>query len=96
MKELSTLLRPQGIMLLSIPVGIDCVDISMQRIYGENRLPILLKDFSIIEDTYWMENVLHIWMPCEKKDVFPSSASKAADKQNKNRRTLGCFVLRKK
>lgn len=42
------MLKPDGILILSVPVGRDCLVWNAHRIYGPIRLPLLLKGWDIV------------------------------------------------
>jgi SAM-dependent methyltransferase len=49
MNELWSVLRPGGLLLLTLPVGNDCVRFNSFRVYGRRRLPLLLRGWSVVE-----------------------------------------------
>ncbi|MFC2030391.1 DUF268 domain-containing protein [Chloroflexota bacterium] len=53
MKKAKGLLRPDGMLLLTIPVGSDLIFTPWHRIYGPQRLPSLLGGFSIRKEQFW-------------------------------------------
>lgn len=54
MSESSKILNDNGLLMLAVPVGKDKVVWNAHRIYGTLRLPLLLKDWNIVE-TYGIE-----------------------------------------
>ena len=52
-------LKPDGHMILAVPVGEDCIAWNAHRIYGRHRLPLLINSWNIIatfgfsEEDYW-------------------------------------------
>ncbi len=89
MAEMEKLLKPEGRMLLTIPVGQDTVFPSLHRVYGKRRLPSLLDGYIIEKEEYWIKNDRNQWILTEK--------SKALDLEpNRNFYGLGCFVLQAK
>jgi len=56
MEILRTILKPNGIMLLTIPVGCDKVFVPLHRVYGNKRLPKLLQGWEVIKKEYWIKN----------------------------------------
>jgi hypothetical protein len=48
MRHMRSLISPGGILFLSVPVGIDTLVWNAHRIYGRRRLPLLLKDWSLV------------------------------------------------
>lgn len=62
MKRLLELLRPGGRMLLTIPVGVDEVFFPLHRIYGEQRLPLLLDGWRIKRSEFWAKDNANRWV----------------------------------
>jgi SAM-dependent methyltransferase len=50
MKKMKSILKPDGILFLVVPIGRDKVVWNTHRIYGRHRLPLLLKDWKVLED----------------------------------------------
>jgi SAM-dependent methyltransferase len=53
MEKMARLVKPDGNMVLTIPIGRDAVHKPLHRIYGEQRLPRLLEHWAIREAAYW-------------------------------------------
>jgi len=51
------LLRPQGCMLLTIPVGKDTVFPPLHRVYGNKRLSMLLEGYIVEKEEYWLKDL---------------------------------------
>lgn len=49
MQVVHNLLKKDGLLILGVPVGLDTLVWNANRIYGEKRLPMLLKGFHILE-----------------------------------------------
>jgi len=49
MKEAHKFLIEDGILFLGVPLGKDCIVWNAHRIYGKNRLPLLLKGWKLID-----------------------------------------------
>ena len=62
MSVLNSILKVNGIMLLTIPVGRDKIFSSMHRVYGEKRLPKLLLGWDILEKEYWVKDNDNRWV----------------------------------
>lgn len=62
MKVLNSILRINGIMLLTIPVGRDKVFAPMHRIYGEKRLPKVLQGWEVLKKEYWIKDNDNRWI----------------------------------
>jgi SAM-dependent methyltransferase len=88
MEILSGLLEPEGRMLLSIPVGLDLVCPPMHRIYGAERLPVLLEGYDIDEEQYWHRRPQG-WEQTDKATALATEGSRSFY-------SLGLFVLRRR
>lgn len=53
MVKMADLLKPDGTMVLSIPLGRDGVYPPWHRVYGEERLPRLLERWEVRKESYW-------------------------------------------
>lgn len=95
MAHLRQLLRPSGVMLLTLPVGQDAVQMPVHRIYGVQRLPLLLKDFEIEKQAFWIKNEQNQWIPIEKDVALNFKALGNSFDGLQNIYALGCFVLRR-
>jgi len=86
MKKVFRLLKPKGVCLLTIPIGQDGIYTPWHRIYGKERLPKLLDQFSIIESRFFIKKNNMKWSISNLEDalIFKGSGSKYA---------LGQFVL---
>ena len=70
MKLFRKLLKPSGIMLLTIPVGIDTVMKPYHRIYGSERLPLLLKGWKILKEQFWIKNGNNIYFQTSREKAL--------------------------
>lgn len=86
MRRLRTFLKPSGVMLLTIPVGVDEVYPRLHRIYGRTRLPLLLNGFEIREQEFWSKNEANRWT-LDSEDAVLTRPS------TEHYYSLGCFVL---
>jgi len=57
MQEMQLVLKPGGLLFLSVPVGPDALIWNLNRIYGRNRLPLLLKGWEIVDTFGFSENL---------------------------------------
>lgn len=53
MRKMRGLMTPQAQMILTLPVGLDAMMIPFHRVYGEERLPLLLEGYQIVVQRYW-------------------------------------------
>lgn len=88
MSKLRCILKKSGVMLLTIPVGKDKVIAGMHRIYGNRRLPKLIKNYSVIKSVFWIKDVENRWVEVNKKIALKTDGS------NKYY-GIGCFILGK-
>ncbi len=49
MRLAKQIIKKDGLLFLSVPVGIDCLAWNAHRIYGEIRLPMLLEEWEILD-----------------------------------------------
>lgn len=52
MEKMARIIKPDGDMILTIPVGRDALHAPLHRIYGEERLPRLLEHWQVREEEY--------------------------------------------
>jgi SAM-dependent methyltransferase len=90
MGRLRELMRPGGVMLLTIPVGKDAVAAPLHRVYGEQRLPRLLEGLAVERQEFWVKAGDDRW---QIRDRDRALAFAAPDPRTMY--ALGCFVLRK-
>lgn len=74
MKVLNSILKTNGIMLLTIPVGRDKVFAPLHRIYGENRLPRLFQGWKILKKEYWIKDTDNRWIMTEESTALNKEA----------------------
>jgi len=75
MDKMASLLRPGGSMILSIPVGLDAVYRPWHRVYGESRLPELLRSYSTRDEQYWAKLDVDLWEPVERDRALSQEGS---------------------
>lgn len=95
MRRLFESMKPDGIMLLTIPVGKDAVFEPMTRIYGPARLPPLIESFELISETYWVKNNENVWTQCDRATALAFESYAGASTPLRNCYGLGCLKLRK-
>jgi len=89
MARLRSVMKPGGLMLLTIPVGTDAVYAPWHRVYGAERLPKLLDGFAVERREFWLKDEQNRWIE--------SSESAALNAPSRERLYgLGCFTLRKR
>jgi hypothetical protein len=95
MARLKELMKPEGVMLLTIPVGQDAVFAPLCRVYGIQRLPRLLDGFLVEKEEFWIKNDLNQWILCGKDTASSFKASMGSWDTRRNICALGCFVLKR-
>ncbi len=96
MAHLRTLLKSDGVILLTIPVGQDDVFVPLHRVYGVKRLPQLLQGYEIEVEAFWTKNDENKWVLSTKDTALNFKARTVSLSPLQNVYALGCFVLRKK
>ena len=86
MVHIQKLLKPNGTVLLTIPVGVDACLCPWHRIYGRIRLPALLNGFRIVKECYYAKSDRKIWREVDKEAALSFEGSVAIY-------ALGLFVL---
>ena len=95
MARLRAMLRPTGIMLLTIPCGRDAVFSPLHRVYGRERLPRLLEGFGAEEEAYWIKDSENCWVQCGKETALDFHPTADLTHPVLCSCALGCFVLRR-
>jgi glycosyltransferase involved in cell wall biosynthesis len=99
MKKLFNVLKCGAVMLLTIPVGRDCIHSPMARIYGQKRLPVLLEGFEVVREEFWIkditENSDNRWFRAEKAESLSTGSYAGSSNPLQNYYSLGCFILKK-
>lgn len=86
MEKMAGLLKSDGEMVLTIPVGIDAVHAPNHRIYGEERLPRLLKRWEIREERFWAKPTSNRFEPVGREHALAEAGSASYY-------ALGLFIL---
>lgn len=60
MSEIKTLLNPEGLLFMAVPVGLDKIVWNAHRIYGNKRLPKLLKNWKVVRTIGYEKDSLFI------------------------------------
>lgn len=96
MAHLRTLIKSDGVILLTIPVGQDDVFVPLHRVYGVKRLPQLLKGYRIEDESFWIKNGENKWVLTNKDMALNFKARTESLNPLQNVYALGCFMLKKK
>jgi SAM-dependent methyltransferase len=86
MEKMSQILKPDGDMVLTIPVGLDAIHPPLHRIYGEQRLARLLERWKIREESYWAKPSSPRFEPVTRVQALSEAGSKSYY-------ALGLFVV---
>jgi SAM-dependent methyltransferase len=95
MARLRDIMKPNGLMLLTIPVGLDEVFPPLCRVYGQERLPRLLDGFVVEEACYWIKDDANRWVSCSREQALSFKANVPSPDARKDIYALGAFQLRK-
>jgi len=95
MARIRELMKPRGVMLLTIPVGRDGIFAPLSRVYGALRLPRLLEGYVVEKEVYWAKDSQNRWVMCDKERALNFEASAGSWDPLCNVYALGCFVLRR-
>lgn len=95
MRRLWDLMKPGGLMLLTIPVGRDAVFAPLCRVYGRERLPRLLDGYVVEKEAFWVKDQENRWVQTDRETALDFEASAGSWDPLQNVYGLGCFVLRK-
>jgi predicted SAM-dependent methyltransferase len=95
MKKLHGLMRPGGIMILTLPVGQDYTASYLHRVYGNNRLPKLLENYSIVKESYWTKEDLQTWVQVDREKALAYKIPEYNKPEDPIIYNIGCFVLKK-
>ena len=71
MMKTMNLVKPGGILFLTIPIGTDLVVFNLLRRYGKIRLPLLLKNWEIIEKLFWDDKKLDVYEKNYRRSYEP-------------------------
>lgn len=95
MGRLRDCMKPDGVMLLTTPVGRDAVFSPFTRIYGVQRLPQLLAGFEVEKEVFWVKSERNQWILCDRATALDFEATAVSSSPLENVYALGCFVLRR-
>lgn len=70
MQEMQWVLKPNGLLFLAVPIGPDALVWNANRIYGRLRLPLLLKDWEVIDRFGFTEDLLECKNLQDNQPVF--------------------------
>lgn len=93
MAKMREAMTPGGVMLLTVPVGVDAVFHPLHRVYGAERLPRLLDGFNVKHAEFWAKSNDNRWRLCERETALRFQSSSFGNDARLNAYALGCFVL---
>jgi SAM-dependent methyltransferase len=86
MGVLKSIIKTNGVMIFTVPVGRDKVYAPLHRVYGKKRLPLLLEGWRVQKKEFWIKDTRNKWVRTEE--------SVALNKETIERcYGLGLFVL---
>jgi len=88
MSILRSILKPGGIMLMTIPVGVDKVFMPFHRVYGKKRIPLLLNSWEVVKEEFWIKDSRNLYICVEREKALNTEPLEYCY-------GLGLFVLRK-
>lgn len=93
MQNLRHMVKPDGVMLLTIPVGRDYVHRPLHRVYGRERLPRLLEGYEVVQSAYYLKRGDQ-WCEVAESEALNTYTVSLAEDWRSNYLALGGFVLR--
>ena len=93
MKKFRSLLKPTGMMLMTIPCGQDAAIAPWHRVYGEKRLPRLLDGFEIKEEEFWTKQSDNRWQLSDREIALAYVPTGHPSDPTLCSYSIGCFVL---
>lgn len=86
MEKMARILKPDGDMVLTLPVGRDAIHTPLHRIYGEERLPRLLEHWEVRDERYWAKPSGNRYEPVGREEALAEAGSR-------NYYALGLYVV---
>lgn len=94
MARLRELMKPGGVMLLTIPIGQSTARVPRYRGYGAQQLRRLLQGYEIEKEVFWRRNEQNCWVLTEKEHILTSEMLGEPGNAMQPITAIGCFVLR--
>ncbi|MHC4622304.1 MAG: FkbM family methyltransferase, partial [Planctomycetota bacterium] len=85
MTRMRSLIKADGRMLLTVPVGLDMVVGSLHRVYGKTRLEKLLDGWGVGSSCFWIKDENNQWRQVDSESALQREPMLAYG--------IGCFVL---
>lgn len=96
MARLKDLMKVNGKMLLTIPAGQDAVYAPWHRVYGNERLPKLIRGYRIERESFWVKDEQNRWQPVEREVALNFKSAAGSWNPLQNVYALACLVLKSK
>jgi SAM-dependent methyltransferase len=97
MRKLRGLMNEGAWQIFTVPVGIDTVIRPLHRVYGSERLPLLLDGYSVTKEQYWgKRNDVDTYVPIERAEALETivrCADVKSERADDHYYAIGCFVL---
>jgi SAM-dependent methyltransferase len=94
MSRFRELLKATGTMLMTVPCGKDAAMALWHRVYGEDRLPKLLRGFAVVEEEFWAKQADNGWYPDDRAAALSFPATGHRTDPTLCLYAPGCFVLK--
>jgi len=95
MEKFARVLRPNGLLLMTAPCGLDTLMAPWCRVYGAERLPQLLTPFRVEKEAYWTKDSQNRWTGASRAEALAFPAKSDPSNPHGCSYALGGFVLRK-
>jgi SAM-dependent methyltransferase len=95
MGKLADILKSEGRLLMTAPVGTDAVMAPWCRVYGMKRLPLLFEKFDVEKEEYWTKDERNQWNRSAREKALNYPARYDPSDPHGCAYALGCFILRK-
>jgi len=91
LEKVKTLLKPHGVLILTIPYGEETVIRPLHRVYNKNSklLKFAFENFKLLSEEFYKNNEENIWIKCTEEE-----ASKV--KPSEDNYALGLFLFKNK
>ena len=96
MNRFADILKPDGLLIMTVPCGRDAIMTPWCRVYGLQRLPELLASFVISKEEYWVKNSKNQWARTFRENALNFHTCYDPSDPHRCAYALGCFVLRKR
>ena len=96
MNRFADILKPGGLLIMTVPCGRDAIMAPWCRVYGLQRLPKLLRLFVVTKEEYWVKNSKNQWVRTVREDALNFHTRYDPSDPHGCAYALGCFVLRKR